>query len=544
MQITKTQSGGTIIYEAADWRAGLAPQGAFNNSSAIKYVGENGFSSITNMDPFNQYGVLAPGTKSSGTATNNSALAGEVSAFRYVNNSVGLGIDVGGKIQYITTSATIPVILASGGVFPHTIAYAAGTTYVGQDAILYRHNNGGTTAADSKVSFFYSAYNSNNWDIGAYLNVDNLPGASFDDDYMSSVPATPLDITTGDGDDVTQRTAPHPLEIGADGILYVGSGRYIHAYDGNTGNNGTFSSKVLTLPQGTQIIGMRKFNNVFLIAVNYYSNSSLSGTGQALLYTWDYISLDISSVTDLEDSLVSSLFIWGGATYVTTYGAISRNGVGKLKVISGNSVRTVASFNTAMPTQNGNVISGDVLYLNSGGYILSVGDRFSGGYAINNIASLTSITNSAVLIYNTTQLCLTGSTAQGSTYNFNNINLAKGEGNVYFPYISPGFPPGKVGRVTFVEVEYFQEVTAVAGNGDMSLVIRTDGGVATPNILSNVSSVTAPLTKRYTLTAANGPLPSFSSISPLVTWNQSNGSTNSPTLSKLVIAYELLDITN
>lgn len=541
MQIRPTSTGGTITWDSADWKAGLAPQGSLNNFA--KYVGVNGFAAA-NIDPFRNYGVMGPRTLASSNATNSSSLTKGIVAMEMTDNSVGLGVDVGGKIQQITTSGATPVITTTG-IYPHTLP---ATSPVGQDGILYRHNSGGTAPANSVVSFFYSYYNNSNWDVGALVNL-----TTFDDDFMTTVPTNPMG--TGDSQDATQKNAPHFQEVGADGILYFGSGRYLHAYDGNTGNNGTFYTKVLTLPQGTQIVGLKKYKNAFLILCNYYSNgltgsSGGTGTGQALLYTWNYNTLDIIEVTDLEDFFASAIFLWKGNPTVITSGAIERNGSIKVKVISGNSVVKVADFSGTIPNQRSVVVLNDVIYLNAGGLVVSVGDRYSESTAVNTVAVFGNSGFSGVLKYNELQTCLMGSSSasDGTGPVFNNINNGYGGGNARSTVVYPEFPEGKLGRVKSVTIQYYQPLAAGGTNGNFSFQVVTDSNTGTYTILANQSSVTAPVTKKYTRTSAgailNASVASFSGVSWLISWNEASPGGVSPSISKIIIEYELLELKN
>jgi len=533
MTIKTTEKGGVITWDSVDFRAGLAPQGG--QSSFIKYVGQPGFATGTRIDPFIRYGALSPGRGSSVAATNVGSLASAIVAMEMTDNSTGLGVDAGGRIQNLTTSAST-VVVSTTSPFPHTIT---GTSPVGQDGILYRHNSGGS----SVVSFFYSYYNNANWDVGARVNLAGTP----DDDFMSTVPTNPLDVTSGDGDDSLQRTAPHPLEIGADGILYIGSGRYVHAYDGNTGTNGTFYSKVLTLPQGTQIIAMKKFKDIFLIACNYYSSPSLSGTGQALMYTWDYTSLDIIDIVDLEDFTVSALFLWKGSPTVITNGQIERNGTNKIKVITGNSVTKVADYyEGGQPTNRGVVVANDVIYINSGGYITAIGDRFAKGNATNNIALIngTNVGYSGVLLFNQLRSCLMGSTAasNGTSPSFHNMDNGFSNADVKYPFVFPPFPTGMRGSVKNVEIEYY---TTNSGTGAVTVQFDIDNGSATYTIVNAESTIGLPLVKIKTRTSSGditgASFGSFTSIRPSLSWT---AGTTSPQISRISIEYSLIATTN
>lgn len=531
MQIKNKEKGGVITWDSGDFRAGLAPQGGA--SSFIKYTGEAGFATGTRVDPFIKYGTLSPGRGSSETATNNSSLSSVLVAMEMTDNSNGLAVDAGGKIHNLTTSSST-VVVSVTSPFPHTIT---GTSPVGQDGLLYRHN----FSSNSVVSFFYSYYNNANWDVGARVNLSGTP----DDDFMTTVPNTTMG--TGDSQDALQDTAPHPLEIGADGILYIGSGRYVHGYDGNTGTNGTFYSKVLTLPQGTQIIAMKKFKDIFFIACNYYSSQTLSGTGQALLYTWDYTSLDIIDVVDLEDFTVSALFTWKGTPTVVTSGPVERNGTNKIKVITGNTVTKVADYyEGSQPTNRGVVVANDLIYINSGGYVTTVGDRFIKSNAVNNIALIngSNVGSSGFLLFNQLRTCLLGSTAasNGASPSVHNLDNGYSNAEVKYPFVFPPFPEGKRGNIKNVEIEYY---STNDGSGSFTLQIDIDNGSATYTIVSAESSVTLPLVKRKTRVTSGdivgASFGSFTSLRPSFSWV---AGTSSPLVSRLSIEYDLLETTN
>ncbi len=532
MKHTTHKTGGTIVWDKDDFKAGLGPQGGFTLSPNLPYMDANGFANISRIDPFLFYGALTPGYGPGANSTNSSSLVSAIVAMELIDNSTALGVDAGGKIQSLTiTSNTISV----AGSFPHTIAYASGSGYVGQDGIIYRHNSSGA----STVSFFYSAYNSNNWDVGAYVGL-----SSFDDDFMSTVPASPLDITTGDGDDSTQRTAPHPMEIGADGILYIGSGRYLHAYDGNTGTNGTFSSKVLTLPQGFQIVALKKYQNIFIIVGNYYNTTTGTSTGEALLYTWDYMASDISSVTSLEDFYVSALFIWNGSPTVITNGPPARNGGNKIKVISGNQVTKIADFDGTIPVNRGVVIQNDIIYMNAGGRLLAMGDKYRKSYAINylNLASASGI--SGVLQYAEliTGFVLSSATAASTAPCINTIYVNNGMGAASCKtfFVNPNFPYDKVGRVRSVIVEYYQELAA-GNNGALTMQLITNNSATTHTVISGMSTVSLPLQRKYNQITSGGKLPAFSTIGWQASWTTST-TASSPQICRVEIEYELEEL--
>lgn len=532
MKHIKNQTGGYIIYDSDDWKAGLGPQGSFSSTQYLTQTDASGFLSMSNIDPFLNYGNLRPGYASGANATNNSVLAGVVKSMVLKDNNTAYGIDAGGKVQ------TLSVLTGSANTLTtpaHTISYASGSTYVGQDGILYKHNVGGTPV----VSFFYSAYNSNNWDVGTL----GLVSGTYNDVFMSGTPTTPLDIATAspaDGKSTLQRTEPHPMEIGQDDVLYIGSGRYIHAYDGASGtSNGTFTSRVLTLPSGFQVVAMKKFGNVFLIAGNYYAGSTDS-VGEAQLYTWNYTDSDISSFTSLEDFSVSALFSWKGSPVVITQGVPSRNGKNKVKLVAGNSLTEIASFDGTIPTNRGVLVINDIIYMNAGGKILSIGDKFKRGTSINHVYTTSDTGPSGCLLYSD----LIGGfiASSGATPAVNTIfsNNGSSVGSVRTFFFDPSFGYGKQGRVKSVVVKYYDVLAAHGSNGTLTMNLNINNNTTQALIINGLSSVALPLVKKYSLTTAGGVLPMFSTIGFSLAWTAST--VGIPVVSKIEIEYELVDI--
>ena len=544
MKITQTSTGGIAEYGYDDFNSGLIPQGLIETEAAftsngfnVRATGYPGAYALDRIDP-NQYnGVLSPGYAPSSNATNNSSLAGRVVAFALTDNSTGYGVDSGGKVQKITVSGSAPSVVVAGS-YPHTIT---GTSPVGQDALLYTHYRSGAL----QTSLFYTYYNNANWNIG----ILDASLATPNDTFMSSDANAGfrLVISSGDGDDAAQRTKAHPMAIGADGILYIGSGRYVHAYDGTITTNGSFFSKVLTLPQGIEVVALTNFNNTLLVATNYVPLAS--SVGSASTYVWDYLSLDISYCIDLEDISVSSLFLWGGTPMVTTYGENGRNGNYKLKAITGNNVKNIASWNSAAPTNRGIVTTENMVYMNCAGKILTVGSIYKPGNMINHISSLPQLNTvtGGVMFYNPSAPTpnLTASVSNDTSYYFqhvSNSSLSPGQAFCAFPVCSPGIPAGKRGRIKNVEVEYALPLAAAGTNGTFTLSVKTDNTNISVIVSAN-SSVVLPLAKRYTRDNSGATLPAFNNFEVLLGWSAATG-TQSPRVARVLVEWELLEITN
>jgi hypothetical protein len=531
-----TTKGGTITFDAPDWRAGLGPMGKFGSSPSGNKLVVNGFQRIESVDPFMSYGSIGPGFAPSASATNSSGLAGTLTSFVVKDSSNAYGIDTGGKVHSVDYTTATGVINAS----PHTIT---GTSPVGQDTIIYRRRSASTPTYTT--SLFYSYYNNANWDVGCITDATVAWGsATFDDDFMSTVPTNPLDVSSGDGDDANQKTAPHPMCVGADDLLYIGAGRYLHAYDGDIGTQGQFYSKVLTLPAGSQIVAVRKYQDLLLIAVNYYSTGSSTGVGEALVYVWNYTDADPNQVIPLEDNYVSSLFLWRGSPTVVTSGITERNGTIKVKVISGTTVTKIADWDGIIPVLRGVVVANDVLYLNCGGEIVSVGDRYIKSNAVNHIGTLRNAGVSGGLFYDpaSSSLVLWGGTSASTTYSFTGLGLnGLGAGECGTFSVFPPFPVGKIGKISSVVVEYTKPLAANANNGQLTLLIKVNSGETTAIIENAKASVTSPLTRKYSVTTAGANLPQFTSLELFMSWATSS-SASAPIVSRVTIEYDHVDV--
>lgn len=527
-KISKNQ----IIFDSEDFIAGFA------RNFAIKAVVNNSNQSVSNIDPFRDYGILQPGRKPS-DATNNAQLGGVMIAMALKNSTLAYGVDTGGKFHEYTYSTNA---ITNAGSFPHTIT---GTSPVGQDAIVYKHNSSGTPV----YSPFYSYYNNANWDIGAYINYTTI-----DDDFMSSVPATPLDITSGDGDDTTQRTAPHPMAVGADDVLYIGSGRYLHAYDGAQGTNGTFQSKVLSLPLGFVITGLLRYQDTMLIAGTFTASTgsvSLSTTGssgEAVIYVWNYIDLDITQVIPLDDPIVQSIFSWRGKIGVITIGESegfgTLNGT-KVKIVTGNTAEKVAEFQGSVAFR-GVDGSSRVLYVNADGKIYGIGDNVQEGFPVNLLMTC-SQTGVGGWIKNVVTYNILASGSDGSSSHaqcsFSTSNYATSARFITSYYQVP-VPPKQRAKVTSVEVEFFSTVTSAKAELTLQLVYDMNAGSSNSTVVQRLDTIAVPAQKVYIRDVSGNPFNEFGTIGLDASWSEESANLNAtaPAISRVIINFEPLDI--
>ena len=256
-QISYHKGGGKITYNHLDWLGGYDTSSAGFDKRKL----QNALAFVENVDPIRVLGYLGLGSDP-GSATDVASINA------YLRNAVMQG-DEAYAISGGDTVQKIGTLTGNGAVnttapFPHTIDHGH-SNETGLDIVNYY--NGATQKA------FYSFKDDTDWDIGAY----NYTTDSFDDDFMSTVPADAADFAAiiADGKD-----APHPLQVGDDDVLYMGDRNMIHAYDGQVGGGGTFYEAVLTLPVGWFITGMCKMKGPNLAIAAYYSSSGSATASQ------------------------------------------------------------------------------------------------------------------------------------------------------------------------------------------------------------------------------------------------------------------------
>lgn len=530
-QISSSKEGAVITYSAEDFIQGLSINGAFNGPSFTSPAIGKGAEQIRNVNPFTSYGVLQPG-RGATNVTGNSNLLGVVNSGTVQGSSFAYLLDGGGRIsQYNYTNQTI----TAAGAITHTIT---GTSPIGQDVLVYKHNISSTPG----YSVFYSYYNNSQWNVGAYLNLVTMT-----DTYMSTVPATPL--ANADSQATNQLTAPHCLEVGSDDILYIGSGNYVHAYDGGTGADGTFTARVLTLPLGFTIVGLRKYQDILEIAGNYNTDSTNNIGGQALIYQWNYLDLEITQAIDLEDPYVTSLFLWKGVPWVTTVGEIEGRGINKLKSLYGNTVKLETTFDLTPPINRGVDASSDVLLINCGGKIIQLGDQYTGKLEpINHIVSpvTTGIsgwvknlgTNSSGTNYG-----LIASSATAFSGGTNSLSTFLTNWNASALYLTPyqeiPIPAGKKARLINIIMENFRTYTL----GDITFTVYYNFGSLQSFIFANTATLAAPLTKQYKYDSSGNPLKSCTNIGFQLNWSGlATTSSAPPAFSKISFVFEYLDL--
>jgi len=448
-ELITNKTGGQLVYNHKDWLAGISPKG--QNS----IIGGGNYSAQS-VDPLSVLGVLAPGRLPT-NVTNVSVVTGVLKNI-IVHNSKGYSISTDGKIiemDNLTNGAlTSP---AKQTITPH-----GHSACVGHDIITYYV---GTT----KYAF-YSWSDNTDGDVGRY-NLD----ATFDDDFMSTVPASAAALGNG----------VHPMEIGHDDILYIGDGNVLKAFDGQTGANGTFISTglgSLTLPLGYKITSIRKVDfGIPSLAIFAYKSTGSDAyeKSDAKMFLWDYLSLDPYKIVDIDDYYVNSAAIWNGTPICFTRGQRNQatsSYLSKLKIFDGAKFKTVCTFNDDLPINGGIQTDEKFVSWNSSGKLYTFGSPMDGvNNALHHITTGDGTTSGLLSsVTGGLQVMSSGTTTSGGLQQVNTSSYRPG--SLYTSYFRVPAPYKMAPHFKSATVEYLSSCSATSLTLQVLLYYGASGG--------------------------------------------------------------------
>jgi len=508
-QIQLSQNKGVITWDHSDWLSGA---NTFPNISISEFLGGS-LVNPTNINPYNDFGVLQPGF-----------LAEDVTNVSVATAALLNGVVHNGKAYAISSDALLHEITVTTGAlttpttFPHTITGAT----TGQDIITYY------IGATKYV--FYSWKDGSNGNIGRY----DL-STTFDDDYMSTVPAGAAAMDTNDD---------HPLIVGDDDILYVGDGNNVHAFDGQTGANGTLSKNVLTLPKGYVVTSFAKFNNQTLVVFAYKTTNSTAGfyQSEAKAFFWNYLDLDPYRTIDIDDYYVSGGFNWKGTIGCFTDGnrdTLVGGKVRKLKLFNGGVFETLVEFTDSLPVNGGIETYANHIAWNSGGKLYTYGNVFKGLDNVTNIISSGSGSTSGM--YKTfasgVQLISSGATTSGGLQKFDVGKYVAAAST----YIKNSYPSlnGKAGKLTKIEVDWYWAST---GGRSITLSVLADN-VNSDEVVFGETETSYSTVGRYFNKNNGDALPIFNkSLGLLIYWDTGSGSTSTPKIKSIKAEFDIINL--
>lgn len=526
--ITSTQ----IIWDYNDWLSGLNKQYVAGLTDVPIPLAGNGLSSATKMNPFRFFGYAAPGFDS--TDLTNVSLVSSVirNVTLGAESSTNYGYLVGSdnKLYRLDISSKT---LTNNASWPHSTSGVG--TVTGSDIIAYTSNVSGTKTP----CIFYSWNDSGgSWNIGRFRTDTGV----FDDDFMSTVPATPLSPSGNN--------KPHAMIIGADDLLYVWDGNVLSAYDGSTGADGTFYQAVMTVPNGYigTCFAPIDTGNPFLSCFAYYSPSGNSVTpdftssGYATAFFYDYLDLDPVRAVPLNDRIVTEAFAWKGTIGCFTEGNNlvndGANRFTRLKIFDGSKFETVLTQIGNAPTHGGCDIVGDSIQWSADGTLFSYGSPFDGMESrFNRIGAGLGTSNGVLRTIGGVsgfQLISTGSTTSGGLQYMKASTFAGNASLTSTPAL-PVFDVGQTGKLRSVRVEFARSADSgrdfslymLAGDSDTCLIISA---------LTTVDSTN--LQKEYYFDTSGNPLFVFNELRCIAQWGGGIAETDAPILKRIVATYE------
>ena len=548
-KINQTKKGGIILWDEQDWLAGLHPQNASSTLLSQRNFG-NTLASVKNFDPYRELGYAAPGfsptdvttvsqvdTKMRKMVVDDDNSSGQVA----YGITAGDGAATDARVLKLGTLSADPPVMSAAGNFPHTIAvsgvHAGDDNLVGWDIVSYTTN---VTSTATK-GIFYSWGDDVDWDVGFY----NIGTDGFDDDFMSGVPTSALagvDLTDGQG-------VEHPMIVGDDDILYMGSGRQLHGFDGATGADGTFQSQVLTLPTDYVIQSFAKIEN-FLVIFAYKKGAGTSSffLREAKAFFWDYLSLDPTRIIDLNDNFVSESFSYKGTVGCFTQGRRTDPGQGKpskLLIYDGNTFVPVVSFKENAPIRGGVVVEGDrIMWLTSDGsssFVYSWGSPFAGfPTGLNKLTSGSGSSNGALAtITGTLQVASTGTTTSGGLQEISNTSRFNSSAIVATSLAEPDLAFNQRARAKRVTIRY-EGVSSGGRDLDLALVDRF--GTSTTIITNKATVAASNKHETFTYDVNGASLPFFDSLKCVLEWGSGSAATAAPMVKSVEVEYEIVEI--
>lgn len=523
-----------IIFDRKDWLAGLHPQ--YTATGQYAQTGGNFASTQSCFNPFRFLGYAGPGFNTLATTNASTVLSS------YIRNGFNSGanaylIENGAKIHRFAIASNTFLNDAGGVGFPHTVsAHAGHNTPVLNDCVLYNHKVGGTSA----LRFLYSWSDDTDWDIGTQ-NM-HLTTPAFDDDFMSTAPATPLDLSSGyEGG----KGYPHPLIVGADDILYIGDRNFVHAYDGQNSadDDGKFYPEALTLPEGWVITSFAKIAPKTLCVFAYYSNTSSGDTyynGSAKCFFWNYIDLDPFDIEDLDDNFVSEAFEYQGTVGCFTSGRPTdlANGTknSKLRLYDGNKFVITAPFIGNLPIRGGvEVLGKEIRWLTSNGSnIFSWNNNFGLDPTLNIVGTSQNAATASGMLRTFALASSIASSQADTSYYFNTVIS-----NYYSSasYVSSLVELDENIDITEIRVKFLY---TASGGRDFTLTIQDEFGTTTSTIISGLSTITA-LNKTLTIPALKtdgGRIPSLRRFKIALSWSVGSGASDCPIVSQIELSYQ------
>jgi hypothetical protein len=493
-EIIATKEGGIIRFDQSDWLSGLVP--THGSSVATNAKGLRGLFIARGIDPFRKPGYLMPGPY--GTDVANVASIDAIIKNGVVNGTDVYMTEAATKLQKMSVSGGVYTV-ANSGAWPHTItvggSHTGHTTVTGEDVLL--------TSIGGTKRLLYSWNDNTDGDVGSFdLN------ATFDDDYMSTVP------TSGA---VLSKSYPHPMIEGDDGIAYIANGNNVASFNGTI-----FNPAAINIPADFVVTSFAKTPSYLVMFA--YKQAGNAGAGntpyrtEAKAFFWDYISATYTYAITLPGNYVAGGFIYNenlvGCFVQGRSADLYNTKFSQLLLGNQSGFDSVFSFTDNVPEFGGVCVDNKIIRWNSQGVIYQYGTPHIGYDSIaGKITEVIGGTSNGGLLKNffsNNLFASAGATTAGGLqllttgYYFQSLWST--------PIISPPIMDEyRKFRVTAIKVWWGE---AASGGQLFTLALHTNRGATSTTIVSNLATIASPsYMTRYELDSSGNPLPVFESIS-------------------------------
>lgn len=488
-----------IIFGAEDFLYGFNPQ----SNIGCPTVGR-GADYLASFNPFRYLGKACPGFNP--TDALNYGIVDDLLVSGLLASD-GYAYAVGGDYLYRITP--LNGVLTNTGSFPYQIS---GATM--KDIVEYN--------VSGDVRLFISWYDGTDGDVAIVTMNGTTP--TIDNDFMSTVPT---------GAAAFAKDKEMPMAEGTDGKLYIGVGKNLHQYNGNTN---TLVPNKIVLPNNWEIKSFSLWEQMDYLVI--YAEKS-GGYG-VRAFIWDY-----ESSQHLYSLLVDGNSCGGGFNkYKGTFGVFTQGhsvdpstnlrGV-YLNIFNGERFKRIISLPVATTPIHGGVnVLGNMIRANCAGNIYSYGYYSDGlGVGLHHLGSSGTLSGMLLMPYSNMLLASSASSDSLKIYS-SNYNT----GSFASIFAEPIFPIGKKGMVTAMTV-YFNK-TCSGGRGVSISTMSRDASASAVEYFTNISTISS---KNLVIRRIGAGLNrTFDAIQVFLSYTSGSGETDAPVISQIVLDYKTINI--
>lgn len=512
ISINSKRDGGIIRWDESDWLKGLVPH--FASSQNLTYG--NGLAYTTAMNPWRRPGYMMPGA-SPANATNASVVDG-IMRNATVVSPYAYGV-AGTKVHQLDLSNNT---VTNGATFPHTITAHGGHSTVASENDIVSYYIGTTKYV------FYSWNDGTDGDVGRY----DL-ATTFSDSYMSTTAASGAVL----------KNKPHPMIVGDNNILYIGNGKDVASFQGQTGANGTFNSSAIDLPNDYVITSFAKTYNYLVIYAYKESAGGSFYRGESTAFFWDCSSPSFTLSYPLMGNYVNGGFSYNGTVGCFVNGrnpAVTFTKPSKMLLFNGTIFETIMAFPEDIPGNGGVEVGDDGVTFNAAGTIYQYGTPHIGfDKAINKISAGSGSTVGG-MCKNLSSSTIFASTGTGTSGGIQYFNADFAQSAMFrTPIANPMAPYPSKFRIQYVKV-YWGGLAS--GGNPFTMQLFYNRGTSTVTVIDSLTSVAATsLVTKYEADTSGNPFPLCEAIQVECTYGSGTVSNTPPFVQAIEVYFEYIN---